>query len=231
MSWDKLLGLRLVLGALLCVAASSAYGQMPTFINAGEGGWGAPTETQLGEEDAVVKALPDPDAPGFYLPLKCSACGAIVEHAVHLLAPVVEQHLVRRERETRAGGKPPHRLQPKEIETVDAFEQLCREVPVLYGLEMKSGTVPSLFFSKSDMINRVRGGWMQYFLASTCEELLDEQEEELVAAVFAAAEEGGMVGLPTKVREAVCTRWKRSSKGCDKHGLPIDPRSGDSSDL
>ncbi|RNF12442.1 hypothetical protein TraAM80_00294 [Trypanosoma rangeli] len=232
MSWDKLLSLRLLLGVLLCFAASPAHSQTPAYISMGDSsGWGTSSERQLNEEDPVMKALPNPDVPAFHLPLKCSACGAIVEHAVHLLSSVVQQHLARREREARGGGNPPHRSQPKQFEMVDAFEQLCREVPFLYGLEMISDTEPSLFFSKSNMINRVRGGWMQYFLASTCEELLDEQEEELVAAIFAAADEGGMKDIPRKVREVVCTQWERSSKGCDAHGMPITRRPSEPSDL
>ncbi|PWV19151.1 hypothetical protein C3747_11g376 [Trypanosoma cruzi] len=231
MYWEKPLSLLLLLGLLVCVAASPVHGRRRKASSLGKTEWDEPMETPIDEDDPVIKAMPNPEVPELYLPLKCSACGAIVEHAIHLLRPVIEDHLERKKQAAKDGKKTIQDFHPKEFETVDAFEQLCHEVSLLYGLEMKDAKVSSVFFTKSKTIGRVLGTWMPSFLISTCEELLDEQEEELVSAIFTAAEESAKQHPAIRARQLVCTKWQRSSGGCDKNGLPIDPRLEDSSDL
>ncbi|KEG12475.1 hypothetical protein DQ04_01681050 [Trypanosoma grayi] len=188
--------------------------------------------TQIDEDHPIHHLMPDPaENPELYLPLKCSACGAVVEQAVYLLRNVIARHLVRKERAARSGGQASRSERPKEYETVDALENLCRQVGQEYGVELREDGLPSLFFSRSHIVERVSGGWMPLFLASTCEELLDEREEQLISAIFSAAEEVEINEVAKRARELVCTRWERYSKGCDSRGVPIDPRPMKSADL
>ncbi|EKF39398.1 hypothetical protein MOQ_000369 [Trypanosoma cruzi marinkellei] len=228
---EKLLSFLLLLGLLVCVAASPAHGRRRKASSLEHIEWDERMGRPIDEDDPVIKSMPNPEVPELYLPLKCSACGAIVEHAIHLLKPVIEDHLERKKRAVEGGNKTIEDFHPKEFEIVDALEQLCQDVSLLYGLEMNDARVASVFFTKSKMIRRVLGTWMPSFLISTCEELLDEQEEELVSAIFTAAEENAKQHPTIRVRQMICTKWQRSSGGCDKNGMPIDPRVEDSPDL
>ncbi|KAH9597220.1 hypothetical protein LSM04_005767 [Trypanosoma melophagium] len=206
-----------------------------------DGSYDEPLLDMVDDDDPVRKLLPDPQDPQMFLPLKCSACGAVIEEAIHLMRPAIIRHVERKQRDAKKGISTKDVKLPHEYETVDAFEKLCRRVAMDYGLEMKSEKVPSLFFSKHHGIQRVRGGWMPFFLSSTCEELVDEEEDRLTSEIFAAAEAEAAT-IPTthmdflqriavRVRKAICPYWSRAAGGCDPRGIPIDPRKEPSGDL
>ncbi|CBH17467.1 hypothetical protein, conserved [Trypanosoma brucei gambiense DAL972] len=198
-------------------------------------------QEKVADDDPVQKAMPDPMDPKFRAPLRCSACGAVIEHAVRLLRPIIERQS---ERAARSGGVLPADALPKEYEMVDIFENLCGEVGRLYGLEVeKDKKRPTLRFSKSFGVSRLQGSWMPSFLTSTCEGVLDVEGEEKLAAMIlgvarseAEAGRGKVIsmnpdqGIVDKVREMVCTKWEESAKGCDVYGVAIDPRETDNDD-
>ncbi|CCD17346.1 unnamed protein product [Trypanosoma congolense IL3000] len=191
---------------------------------------------KVDDDDPVQKSLPDPTDPKFRLPLKCSACGAVIEHVVRLLRPIIEQQSLRA---ARSGGKVPSDALPKSYEVVDVFENLCGEIARFYGLEVEEEKQKlTLRFSKSFGIKRLQGSWIPSFLTSTCEDLLNSYEEEQLTAMVlgvakaeADAGRGRVIsmnpdqGIVDQVREMVCTNWKESSTGCDHKGLAIDPRT------
>ncbi|ORC84579.1 uncharacterized protein TM35_000431470 [Trypanosoma theileri] len=189
----------------------------------------------------VHKLLPDPQDPEMLPSLKCSACGAVIEEAIHLMRPAIVRYLERRRRDAQKGKDTQNDKGPSEYETVDAFEKLCRRVSMDYALEMKSEKVPSLFFTKSKASQRVHGGWMPFFLSSTCEELVEDEEDRLRTEIFAAAvaEEKEisvahmdfLTRIALRVRQSICPQWSRSAKGCDPRGFPIDPRKQPLDDL
>ncbi|KAG8346309.1 hypothetical protein ERJ75_001526900 [Trypanosoma vivax] len=191
-----------------------------------------PFGTKVSDDDPVHKLMPDPTKLEFHLPLKCSACGAVIEHTVRLFRPAIEKY---KELAIRDGVTVDVRF--REYESVDVYEKLCGEVGRLYGLEVDDKKRPTLRFSRSLGVPRVQGSWMPFFLSSTCEELVDDMEERLTEEVASAATEDARTDkskvltfypdkeIVEKVRQSICTSWDRSSQGCDWKGLPIDPRS------
>eukprot|EP01050_Picozoa_sp_SAG11_P000252 SAG11_NODE_6_length_32111_cov_33.703174_9_plen_256_part_00 len=119
------------------------------------------------EASAEMKSkLPNRKDPEVARQLKCSICVALV-HELHKALPKYK-------------GK----RRPKEYEVAEAIDDICLEFE-RYGLQMEHNT-PTVRYADDQKVAMHKGGWVERHAIHYCGEVLEDEEDMLVAAVHNA---------------------------------------------
>uniref|UniRef100_A0A7S3D9M2 Uncharacterized protein n=1 Tax=Palpitomonas bilix TaxID=652834 RepID=A0A7S3D9M2_9EUKA len=145
-------------------------------------------QPRRGLRDEEVDKLPDRSDPVVKRRLQCNACQVSCSELFDSLSSLKK----------RRGGK------PKTYELIDAMESTCSSI-TNYGLQLRRG-VPTEIFSKNVTISRATGGYITRYLMLECGEIIEENEDVVVAEVMKKS------FSERSLMSAVCIRERKECK-------------------